>query len=168
MVVVSKRVLGRTKKDSQRRSTGLVGMRRHCGGIAAAAAADGATTAATVSVCLQLGLKRQAREKVPRGCYCRLFACFECWRRQAARRRRRRYTESFYAASTAAALEATSRGASAGGGVAKAAAALAAHCRLHVTLLFSYSCFSWIRFPCRFSSSCDCQSATQIVVIVAY
>ena len=130
------------------------------------AATDGAATA-TVGVCLQLEVKRQAREKVPRGCYCRLFACFECWRR-AARRWRRRYTESFYAASTAA-LEATSRGASAGGGggVAKAAA-LAAHCRLHVTLLFSYSCFSWIRFPCRFSSSCDCQSATQIVVIVAY
>ena len=98
------------------------------------------------------------------------WACRHAAALRRRRRRRRRYTESFYAASTAAALEATSRGASAGGGVAKAAAAaaLAAQCRLHVTLLFSYSCFSWIRFPCRFSSSCDCQSATQIVVIVAY
>ena len=124
--------------------------------------------------------KRQAREKVPRGCYCRLFACFECWRRRPLRRRRRfvaHRAESFLvclqpsASTAAAAVEATTattKRSERRSWQARAARALPVDCMSlccspTLASILSMLCF----FPCRFSSSCDCQSATQIVVIVA-
>ena len=113
--------------------------------------------------------KRQAREKVPRGCYCRLFACFECWRRRGGTRRHTlalQNTESFLvcfreAASTEAGVEATTT-------AKQSWYSTGALSRLHVTLLFSYSCFTLyalllpmsiqfeLRLPVSHSDCCYC------------
>ena len=95
--------------------------------------------------------KRQAREKVPRGCYCRLFACFECWRRRRPLRRRRRgaahRAESFLvclqpsASTAAAAVEAATARLRREANSKRAQRSVRTTSRLHVTLLFSYSCF---------------------------
>ena len=120
--------------------------------------------------------KRQAREKVPRGCYCRLFASFECWRRRRPLRcrRRRGSTPRRVLPCILAAISLNSSSSSGGRNCAtttrseQQARALPVDCMSlccspTLASILSMLCF----FPCRFSSSCDCQSATQIVVIVA-
>ena len=117
--------------------------------------------------------KRQAREKVPRGCYCRLFAFASnvgdggVSPPPLPRCRSTRvllcslnssigghkpvvHWLAWRRRGNASAAEVRQYPRSGFAAPCRRGGVVPAHSRLHVTLLFSYSaCFSWLRFPCR-------------------